>query len=285
MSAPCFLHGGGFFMAYLPAQRPPYVTPQNRSASHPQALPQPACPIITINKTKFSCLRGDGQRTKNLFFMSRKFILAAALSAGAAFGAAAQEPITFGARVGLNFDSYKESGGGSSETSDNKVGFHIGGVADIPLAGYAPSLPAWFYFQPGVYITSKGGKVSESESGVSYKSTVSLYYLELPLRASAKLALTDDINVRALFGPSIGVALSGKEKMEQTANGQTQSKEGDIFDDDDSSRFHFGLDFGAGVEYRQLYFGLGYDLGLSSLYSGDGSWTNSTFGLSVGYNF
>ncbi|MDR2813844.1 MAG: PorT family protein [Prevotellaceae bacterium] len=214
--------------------------------------------------------------------MRKKFILFAALAAGTITGAAAQEPITFGARAGLNFDSQKLSSGSKSETSDSKVGFHLGAVADVPLANFAPSLPAWLYVQPGLYLTSKGSKWS----GDSRTTTTSLYYLELPLLASVKYPLAGDINVRAHFGPSIGFAVSGKEKWERTSNGQKTSGESDVFDGD-YSWFHFGLAFGAGVEYKQFYLGLGYDLGLSNMDTGEGddSLKNRTFGVSLGYNF
>jgi hypothetical protein len=209
----------------------------------------------------------------------KKFILFAALAAGAMATAAAQEPIKFGARAGLNVDNMSDL--------DSKVGFHLGGVADIPLATYAPTLPEWFYFQPGLYLSTKGGKKEKSSSGVTATSTISLYYVELPLLASVKFTLTDDIKVRAHFGPSIGVALSGKSKFKATGGGQTESEEDDIFGEGSKAgRFRFGLDFGAGVEYKQLYFGLGYDLGLTNIDSeGDDASKVSTFGISVGYKF
>lgn len=217
----------------------------------------------------------------------KKIFLFAALAAGTITGAAAQEPITFGARAGLNFDSQKQSAGNESKTLGNKAGFHLGAVADVPLASYVPSLPAWFYFQPGLYLTTKGSKESNSGQGFSVTSTASLYYLELPLLASVKYPLTDDIKVRAHFGPSIGFAVSGKAKIETTGGGQTESTEGNYFESDNRSRFHFGLGFGAGVDYKQFYLGLGYDLGLSNIHSGEGDFsnTNRTFGISLGYNF
>ncbi|MDR2814734.1 MAG: PorT family protein [Prevotellaceae bacterium] len=217
----------------------------------------------------------------------RKFVLFAALAAGTITGAAAQKPIEFGARAGLNFDSQKQSRSNESETSDSKLGFHLGVVADIPLANLASSLPSWFYFQPGLYFTTKGGKESSSWQGMSSTSTASLYYLELPLRASVKYPLAGSFCVRAHVGPSVGFAVSGKSKTELTQGGKTQSNEGDYFENDDVSRFHFGLDFGAGVEYKQLHLGVGYDLGLSNMYTGDGdlSIKNRTLGVSLGYNF
>jgi hypothetical protein len=217
----------------------------------------------------------------------KKFILFSALTAGTISGSAAQEPIKFGARAGLNFDSQRSSSGGQSETSSSKLGFHLGAVVDVPLARYAPSLPAWFYFQPGLYFTSKGGKVKRSLSGYKNTNTNSLYYLELPLLASMKYPVADGVKVRAHFGPSVGFALIGKGKWKTTVGGKTTSGESNVFDSDDMSRFHFGLGFGVGVDYRQLYLGLGYDLGLSNMYTGDGnaSIKNRTFGVSLGYSF
>jgi hypothetical protein len=211
----------------------------------------------------------------------KKIILFAALVVGVIANAAAKEPIKFGVRAGLNFDSQKLSYEDESETSDNKIGFHLGAVADIPYG------PSWLYFQPGVYISTKGGKSSESGYGSSAKSTTSLYYVEVLLRDVVKFSLTNDVNLQVNLGPSIGVALSGKEKIEATGGGLTGAVEGDVFDNDDMSRFHIGLNFGAGVEIKHFYLGLGYDLGLLSMYSGDEdiSLTNRTLSVSLGYKF
>jgi hypothetical protein len=197
----------------------------------------------------------------------KKFILFAALVAGGASGAAAEESIRLGARAGLNFDSQKYSNSGIYMTSNNKVGFHLGAVVDVPLASYAPSLPGWLYAQPGLYLTTKGGKGTTA--------THNLYYLELPLLASVKVPLADDFRVRADFGPSIGFALSGKYKAGSVG--------ANMFDNDEARRLHAGLSFGAGVEYRQFYLGVGYNLGLSSIYA-NSSVKNRTFGVSLGYS-
>jgi hypothetical protein len=221
--------------------------------------------------------------------MRKKLLLVAALIAGVASGAAAQEPIKFGVRAGLNFDNQTESRGGSSSTSlGSKAGFHLGGIADIPLASFAASLPEWLYVQPGLYLTTKGAKDSQSSSGYSAEYTRSLYYLEVPIRALAKFPITDDIKVGVNFGPAIGVALSGKDKQEMTSGGVTTPSSGNTFKKGNNmGRFHFGLDFGAGVYYRQFYLGLNYDLGLSNMYTGSGNYSlkNRTFSISIGYSF
>jgi hypothetical protein len=198
----------------------------------------------------------------------KKFILFAALVAGAASGVAAKEQTRLGVRAGLNFDSQKFSVGGISTTSDNKLGFHVGAVVDVPLASCASSLPQWLYFQPGLYLTTKGSK--------GQVATHNLYCLELPLLASVKVSLTDNFKIRADVGPSVGFALSGKSK--------TGSVSADIFNNDRARRFYAGLDFGAGVEYKRFYLGVGYDLGLSSLYD-DSSVKNRTLSVSLGYSF
>lgn len=202
----------------------------------------------------------------------RKIILFAALVAGAASGAVAESQVRLGVRAGLNFDRQKYSFNNISQTSDSKLGFHLGAVVDVPLSSCAASLPGWLYFQPGLYFTTRGGK----EKVATHTNTTSLYYLELPLLASAKASLTDNFRLRADFGPSIGFAVSGKQK-----SGSISSK---VFDEDSARRFHFGLNFGAGLEYRSLYLGVGYGLGLSSIYD-DSSAKNRTFSISLGYNF
>jgi hypothetical protein len=191
----------------------------------------------------------------------KKTILLFALAVIVTAGVAAQDTdaITFGVRAGVNFDNQSADG----RSADSKVGFHVGAVADIPTTKLAASLPSWFYLQPGLYLTSKGSKVDGETTG--------LYYLEVPVKASGKIALTDAINLRAHFGPSFAFAVSGK------------AGDQDIFGEgSDAKRFQFGLVFGAGVEFGKFYAGLGYDLGLTAVY---GKVKNSTFAISLGYNF
>jgi hypothetical protein len=74
-----------------------------------------------------------------------------------------------------------------------------------------------------------------------------------------------------------------------SGNGASQSKtDSYTFDDKDNmSRFDAGLTFGVGASYGKFYLGLGYDLGLANMYTGDGdvSVKNGSFGISLGYNF
>ncbi len=196
----------------------------------------------------------------------KKVILAAALCVGVAATSAAQE-VKFGARAGLNVSKLKFE----NESTDSRVGFHLGAVADIKLMDM-------LYFQPGAMLSLKGGKESNGNTTVKMNAT----YLELPLMLSGKLELNSDLAVRANFGPYIGLGLGGQYKAEANDNEQKQ----DLFSDDFLKRFDLGLGIGAGVEYTQFYLGLGYNFGLTNIsQDDDGKAKNGTFYISVGYNF
>ncbi|MDR1023742.1 MAG: PorT family protein [Prevotellaceae bacterium] len=213
--------------------------------------------------------------------MRKKLLLAAALIAGVASGAAAQEPIKFGVRAGLNVDNMSKD-----MELDSKIGFHLGAFADVPLQKLAPTAPEWLYGQVGLFLSTKGGKNEEKKGAKTYTYAVSMYYIEIPITASAKFTLTDDINLRLNFGPNLGFGVSGTYEHPDYSDPDKQA-ETKVFDKKgmDGSSFRFGLDFGGGIEYKQIYVGLNYDLGLTNIFDGKGDSKVSSFGISVGYKF
>lgn len=233
----------------------------------------------------------------------KKLILCAALTVGVVCAASAQDKIAFGVRAGVNINSLRYSGDSESLYNDleSRAGFHVGAVMDWNVAGS-------FYIQPGIYFTTRGakGEWSESDEDYSYKLTekLNMSYLQIPVLASYRFAVSDAVKIDVNVGPYIAFGLGGKVKIEETETymGETErtSDKYDIFgkstddkDKGDFKRFDAGLRFGAGVNIHRFYVGVSYDLGLTNLahtgddyrWSSKDKFKNGALNISVGYNF
>lgn len=197
----------------------------------------------------------------------------------------------FGIKTGLNLSNMVVKDNYETYSDDFKMnpGFHLGATVEFPLT-------KMFSFETGLLLTTKGIKKSEEETlaGETYKyeSKVKLLYLDIPLTAKASFDL-GGVKLYGVFGPYLGVGLSGKSKNEVSYNGKTESDERDIkwgSDEDDSNfkRLDFGLTMGAGVALNSIQIGLTYSLGLANISPDtDGGYkvNNRVLGISVGYKF
>lgn len=196
---------------------------------------------------------------------------------------------TFGVKAGLNLSNMLVEDDDDTYSDDFKVnpGFHVGATAEFPITEL-------FSFETGLLLSTKGFKVSEEETfmgeTVKYESKLNLIYLDIPLTAKASFDL-GGARIYGVFGPYIGMGLSGKSKFEITAMGETETDEEDIkwgSDEDDFKRLDLGLTMGAGVEISSIQIGLSYGLGLANIstYTDGGSKiSNRVLGISVGYKF
>ena len=203
----------------------------------------------------------------------KKIVMLAVMAAGIVFSATAQES-GFGIRASLNLSNVnnKYDGEVASEESKsdyeydfkNRVGFNIGLIYDW---GISES----FYIQPGLYFTTRGAKIEESEEDYKYEEKWKLNYLQIPILASYRIALTDNVKWHINAGPYLAVGVGGKVKWEETYDGDTDKGDYKAFGtaDEDSDeekgglkRFDAGLSFGTGVSINKFYIGLTYDLGL-----------------------
>lgn len=183
---------------------------------------------------------------------------------------------TFGVKAGLSLANLKFE----DNDLDTKLnpGFHIGPMIDIPIGEI-------FSFETGLFLSTKGLKISGNDDISEYTNTINMYYLDVPLTAK----LTHDLGnskIYGMFGPYFGVGLIGKAKYEMTYDGDTESFEEDIEfgSDENLNRLDFGLTLGAGLELNSLLFGLSYDLGLVSV-SPDEKINNRVLRFSIGYKF
>ena len=219
----------------------------------------------------------------------KKLILLAALATGLMFTAKAQEN-GFGVRAGLNLSNVR---GDFKDAFDAEVkmkaGFNIGVIYDY---GFSES----FYIQPGLYYTLKGVKAEDKEDS-ELKMTYNLSYLEIPILASYRIAISDNTKWHINAGPYFAYGIGGKVKYEYDGDSEKYDAFGKSDEDKekgDLKRFDFGLSFGTGVSFDKFYVGLKYDLGLSNIgekdrwYKGEDDKAKiktGNFAISVGYNF
>ena len=175
---------------------------------------------------------------------------------------------TFGVRGGLNMTNMLSKS--DAHTADLKaiVGFHIGGTAEFEITDM-------FSFETGLFLMTMGYKYEVLS--VDYKTN--LLYLNIPITAKARYEL-DNFSLYGLFGPYIGLGLSGKNNSVDIEWGSGDS--------DDLKRFDFGWTIGAGVEYEAFMAGLSYNLGLANIMAqteGGYKAKNRAFLISVGYRF
>lgn len=193
------------------------------------------------------------------------------------FAANAQE-VKFGAKAGLNLASI-----GGDETDDNKskVGFHIGGVAEVMFSDK-------FSVQPELVYSVQGAKAEYTEElfgeEVNYTDKLKLNYINLPIMA--KYYVAEGFSIEA--GPQVGFLISAEQESEASFDGETESETTDV------KEFTSGIDLGVGVGlgYKLeggLNLALRYNLGLSNINDFDGSDDfknqNNVLQLSVGYSF
>jgi hypothetical protein len=178
-----------------------------------------------------------------------------------------------GIKGGVNLTSI--NGYGTQSTS--RVGFQVGGFAEIKISDK-------FAIQPELLLSTQGRCTEISGSGFGFRSKEKsgLVYLNIPVMA--KFYVVDKFSIEA--GPQIRFLLGAKSKWEVTSENGTFSGNDDVkssYDDLD-----LGVNLGAGYDFtKDLSVGFRYNLSLTSYgKSLDGNKIyNSVYLLSVGYKF
>ncbi len=184
----------------------------------------------------------------------------------------------FGITAGASLANTHFKAEGISISADNKVGLTAGFIADIPFTEN-------FSFQPALNYVQKGYKVEVADE--NYKDKLTLHYVEIPLNILFKPQM-QKVQFFVGAGPSIALALSGKEKEEDNGSIETYKyKFGNNPDEHDMKRLDFGANFITGIETKSGFLvAVNYNLGLSNVAPGnsdDGTIKNRYFGFKVGY--
>ena len=170
-------------------------------------------------------------------------------------------------------------------------GFNVGLTYEFRLRGHLGMQTAALY-------SFAGGRVRETRiiDGLNnlpaVQLTVSRYqFLELPVRVTYSLPVTNEFRFFFFGGPSFSYALSGRARSQlgnffQFNNGEFYN----VYEDfgDVLSPFELRVGGGLGVHYQNYRIRIGYDQGLLNLYNGTGrgkSLRRSQFSISFGYVF
>jgi hypothetical protein len=192
------------------------------------------------------------------------------------------QDISFGAKAGVNLANL----GGDVEDADMKIGFHVGGVVEIPLSDQ-------FSFAPELLFSTQGTKSEYSETDTFFGETVTyeyeeklnLSYLNIPLMARYYVA--EGFSLEA--GPQVGFLMSAKAEGDEsvTIDGTTESESYSVDVKDELESLDFGLNFGAGFKMENgLFFQGRYNLGLANLTgNSDFKMTNQVIQFSAGFMF
>jgi hypothetical protein len=168
---------------------------------------------------------------------------------------------TFGIKGGLNFANMVAKDDDDTYSDDFKMnlGFHIGGTAEFIINEK-------FSFEPALLLTTKGFKMTEDGDGWKETMKLNLLYLDIPLNGKAYFD-AGGMKAYGLFGPYLGIGLSGKYKYTWEEDGDSGSETEDVEwgDEGEFKRLDFGFTLGAGVEIKGIEVGLSYSLGLANL--------------------
>lgn len=184
--------------------------------------------------------------------------------------------VSWGVRLGMNVSKLRYSGDEEGDDNKSKVGFQLGVACNMAVSRQLP-----LFIESGLYLVNKGGK----EKSEGDESKCKLWYLEIPVVASYHIDV-QDFSIQPFLGVYYAFGIGGKEKLEYDG----VKEKSDVFGKEDGDynglkRSDFGLRFGCGVEYSNLYFSLGYDAGLTNISQFDDKCKTGSFLISLGYNF
>lgn len=208
--------------------------------------------------------------------------------------------ISWNVKAGMNMSNLS-----GVEESSMKIGYNIG-------VGMEYQFTDMWSIQPSLLFTTKGAKQDLGEKDYKDEYTYNPMYLELPIMAAARFAVSDNMNVVVSAGPYFAYGLGGKVKNEYTDWNEDTDKEyiasikhdifKDIKDEDGqveekgAKRFDFGLGVGVAFEFNKFFVGLNGEFGLAKFadapeFDKDGdiigkkSAKNMNFSIGVGYKF
>lgn len=185
-----------------------------------------------------------------------------------AFIGFAQNPINWNIKAGVGISNFT---GSEVDNAEAKFGYKFGVGLECPFD------QTWS-LQTGLNFVSKGAKASDTDVKVN------ALYLELPVMAAARFAVSDAANIVISAGPYLGYGVGGKTKAEAKGGGVKVTAEQDTFGDDAFRRFDYGLGIGIAAEFDRVIVGLDGQFGLNKLHKDIKAKNLSAF-LTVGYKF
>ncbi|MCX6224591.1 MAG: porin family protein [Bacteroidia bacterium] len=169
----------------------------------------------------------------------------------------AQEPISFGLKVGWNTDRLTSDY--TKFINDFKNGFQGGVFFSFNIKR--------FYIQPEAYFSIKRGILQatiypgDPQKELQVKQTVNLQSIDVPLLVGFKLLDKKLIRFRIWGGPVVSFAVNKEYTLSNVDNGNDLS---DRITSDDFKTAIWSGQIGAGLDLFMLTFDFGYEFGLDS---------------------
>lgn len=229
---------------------------------------------------------------KKLFMLAAMFMMGITATSAQEirdmFGTDQKGDIGYGVRVGLNIsDISGKYGSKKADDFNARAGFQFGGVVDLPITN-------GFYIQPGLSFTTRGARYKETYGDAKAIEKYRPMYLQIPVLASFRADVSDNLNVQVNVGPHFAFGLGGKAVSEYAGETEKYPFFGESTENEShfgAKRFDCGLTFGAGVTFMEHYYvGIAYDLGLVNMaidkeWGKDVKLHNRNFSIQIGYNF
>jgi hypothetical protein len=172
---------------------------------------------------------------------------------------------SYGVKGGVNFATVT---GDDFESPDSRTSFHVGALAEFPMADI-------FSIQVEALYSGQGFKYDyESFLGENEEVEYQLDYINVPVLAK----------VYVLSGLSLEVGPQFSFKVNEEIDGDPTDDEGDT-DLDEAKDFEFGIAAGLTFETQMGLFASGrYNMGVTDIFENSDA-KNSVFQIGVGYKF
>ncbi len=192
-----------------------------------------------------------------------------------------------GVRAGVNFSNIIAR----DYSSDCLTGFNVGGVYAIPASRYIP-----IYIEGGLYFQMTGARDNGFLTESNADSRLEIHSLVIPVVVGYTLTLNRDWNLRPFGGLYYSLALSGDVEIGDVSFEPFKASSLQRLNDSSPQdiqllhRSDFGMRFGILTCYREMVFGLAYDIGLLNIYSPEFRDSGfeaalASFSINIGYNF
>lgn len=172
-------------------------------------------------------------------------------------------------RVGVTYNNWNMSPKGGDGTG-------FSGFAVDYIHGFSVSSDLPLFIETGLKFTM--GFHSEDIEGYDddYSAKMTYGNLSVPVNVAYKFALNDEMSIVPYTGINFKLNLIGKTKVEDESVSWYDEEGGDL------KRFQMGWQIGAGLNYKQFYVGLGYEIDFIKIAD---KVNTSNFYVGVGYNF
>lgn len=188
----------------------------------------------------------------------------------------------FGIRVGgeITCPGDVKSGNVGVSVFNNGGGVEFGGIYNIPVV-------ANFYIEPGLKLYYNTYSLKDDylpqDDIILSGASIRKFGMRVPVMAGYHFDFTDDVKVSVFTGPELEIGFTAKECISGHNIDMSRSLYGD---GGGMNRVDLLWGVGAGITYKQFYFGASGGIGMLNMLSdADAKFHENRVTFSVGYNF